>query len=637
MGVGGAMVGVGEMMLDVAILDPDYINVINDLNFAAGSDDYRGGVIEALRAMNSTGPHGLKDASNPEWQLVTRYLHEMNTVLSAQGRRGEVLPPRFVPGKEEGEEGKFEQEDTIHMTQYRYRVLERDQIDPHIYPATMPEWYNRLGRKEQKIWDVRFKLLEAAALKKEIRNGQPTEKIRNLKPEIKGKEILLLMGTPAKESVPAKEGMPGFKEAMSVFIQDLCEKENDDNGRVFLRLKEDANGVMIKKVGDWVQNVEALEEHVAQRVADLRVKKPEGTGTPITEEVRDAVATMWNFMYLGDPIEAWDKGRQVTPSDACSDKVRTMFRLKDKFLAKNGIFKVAGLAKGYPNGLPPNYPGMEEPFISWNMFKWVDAQLKINREEFTDRILNKDLIKILPERTAVSLTEQWIVKIRSGEKDEDGKDIYYDTSMALALLGEDQNDKQISVDQVVDLAEENDKNVLQTFKDMEEGANMIQDLIKGDVSLASVGKDYDTVMKSFVQSTGLTRQEPNIPVKGKTNKDDFAWLEFVDDPMFYWTVALNSVGFDWTDQFPLLDIKKLAYNDRTANENNYPEAVIDLVEDMTTKSPTVDKREIERLLGVRLPKRPRNGDNIFTNGRAYKDIARENYKYKRKNAKFLGE
>jgi len=529
-----------------------------------------------------------------------------------QGAR-EPRPRDWVPPPRDGEEdqhGQWGDRDSMDMQMWRYRELEASQEDPHIYPGRMPEWYNRLPKSEREVWDVRFKILEATATKKAIRNGAPMEKIRQAKPELKAKEVWLLM-----------ESMPGFRESLQILIQDLCMKEVDSDGRVFLRLKADkATGVIDSDVRTWCQNVESLQAHIAQRLAG--VMGHDG----ITDLDRDAVNTMWNFMYLGDPLEAWDVGRQLKPSDSVSDKVRTAFRLRDKFLGKNGIYKVSGA---------PEW-GEEEPFISHSMFQWVARNLDRDRKGFTQRILQGDLVDIFPDRMAVSMPEIWTVTIRPVGGRADGKDDYQ-TSMALAMLGEDQNGRPVTIDMIrrpdpSDPSAYSDINMLQTHKDMEEGADFLSQMFKGDIPL-DMRKSLDQVAKSFVQAAGLTRQEPFVPVVGVTDGKKFAKLGFPDKPMFYWSILLNSVGFNWRDDMPLLDMSKLTYNGKPANGDNYPLAVAELVDILGVRS-TVNQRDVLHLLGVRPEKKPVGGDNIFADIKEYLRVKIHNSKvsYSRQGA-----
>jgi len=272
--------------------------------------------------------------------------------------------------------------------------LERQQVDPRWFAARPPEWYSRMSKEERALIDVRIKLLESAASKREVRNKLPVEKLRGgVVPELDNKELALLW-----------EKMPGFREAMGFLVRDICDEYPDDAGRIFLKLIN-IDGKMDASVLKSLEDFDTLRDRVARQVAAKRmgiadVSAVREVGTADIE----AVSAMWNFLFVGDSIEAWDYYRQLKPTWICSDKLRTAYHLRTKALGKWRIWKASGEL---------GEEGEEEPFVSPAMAGWVLDRLKFE-PGFADRILRGDLKEILPDTLAVSMIETLKVKLQDG-------------------------------------------------------------------------------------------------------------------------------------------------------------------------------------------------------------------------------
>jgi hypothetical protein len=473
-----------------------------------------------------------------------------------RGRRGE-RPPEIPPGRppldQEGEEpGEWKTGNSWDMSYEDFVRHERKQMDPNWYSSRPPEWFKEMSEEEKELIEVRIKLLKAAADKREVRNKLPVEKLRGgVVPEIDGNEFSLLW-----------ERMPGFKEAMGFIVKDICERYVDPaDGRVYLRLKN-TNGVMDPEVFKMLDDFKKLRAMVAGQVAE----KLTGRESVAREVDIEAVSAAWNFLFVGDSIEAWDYFRQLKPTWICSDKLRTAYHLRSKALGKWRIWKASGEL---------GEEGEEEPFVSTNMAVWVLDRLKYE-SGFADRILRGDLREILPDTLAVSMIEAAKVKLRDGTE----------TTLAMALWDGRANDVVINT---------NDRNVFQVHNDMVQGADFLAAAIKGKQPL-DMAKNGDDWVGAYVESTGLTRQVPTIPqeyMEGGVKKIRFTTLPCVDRPMFIWSVLLNSMGFDPYSKFPLLPERKL-----NATSNNYDLRVKNLVGDMAIRS-TVNKEEVRGLFGAR--------------------------------------
>lgn len=480
---------------------------------------------------------------------------ETKVVKGGQRPPPELVPPRLPKGDDE-EPGRWE-ERSWDMTYERFVELEQQQVDPRWFAARPPEWYSRMDKEARALIDIRIKLLETAASKREVRNKLPVEKLRTgVVPELDGKEFGLLW-----------EKMPGFKEAMGFLVRDICKAYPDSEGRIFLKLKKDGEK-MDEGVFDWLNDFDTLRDHVARQVAADRMGiSVSEVGELETQDI-EAVSAMWNFLFVGDSIEAWDYDRELKPTWICSDKLRTAYHLRAKALGKWRIYKASGIEPGVPTGVKPETEGEEEPFVSPAMAGWVLDRLKYE-DGFADRILSGDLKEILPDTLAVSMIETQKVKLRDGST----------TTMAMALL-------RGLEDEVI--LERNDRNIMQVHNDQVQGADFLAAAFKGKQPL-DMAKNGDEWIGAYVENTGLIRQVPTILKTDGT----FTVLPCVDRPMFVWAILLNSMGFDPSDRFPLLPERKMSDGSKA-----YVVALRDIIDAMGTRS-VFDKRKVRELLGAK--------------------------------------
>jgi hypothetical protein len=542
------LAGVGEMMIDVAIVDPDYAEVLVDLNRAVEVGDYRGGVNDAMRRMDHKD---LKDQDSPEWNMIVTYLHEMRAANDAQnGGRGRPIPERR-PGARNDSGGVDMEEFTYDMKRSRFTEMERQNKAIRWYDERPPAWYEEMSPDERDLIDIRLKLLGATANKEFLRN-RDVEKLRGNVPEISSKELRLLWTE-----------MPGFKEGLRFFVQDLCEDYLDADGRRMLRLKTIGGPDMTQDVlmagggklqADVKDKVENFSRYKKSVVAELKKSVPEITESQAVE----AASVAWNFLYIGDSVESWDLFRELKPTSIVSDKLRTIFHPRIKALGKWGVWKGS-----IPRGQTVTDEGQEEPFVEGPLSTWVLDRLKVE-PGFKQRLIDGDLAGILPNTMAVSMIEA--TKIG-------------DTNMAMALM--EKSDAWI-----LSKLGDDDKNVMQAHNDMVQAADWLMTVVKGKIPYGD--KNAGAFVSAFLENTSLIRQGPTLPTVGGNLRS----LAFVDRPEFYAWAVLTAVGFDPRDKNPVLSSAPLGVKDNVA----YIKA--DQLISRITIGSSVDRSQIKKILGI---------------------------------------
>lgn len=428
-----------------------------------------------------------------------------------------------------------------------------------------------MSDNERELIDLRLKILNAAANKVYLRN-RDIEKLRNNYPEITEHDFGLLW----------KE-MPGFKEALTGVMRDICEPYEDPNGRILLRLKtngldkdgnkkpkmedgkivRDKNGIVYLEPDAMDSSVKYKLEHFFK----YKVKYAKGlkvSGRKLTDEQKtEAVSAAWNFLYVGDSVESWDYFRELKPTVIVSDKLRTMDHPMIKALGKWGVWK--GSEK--PGWIIDQ--GQEEPFVAGSLSAWVLDRLKYE-PKFKDRLIDGDLKDLLPRTMVVSMIEATSIG-KGTEK----------TNLADALL----NGK-------MDLIAEHfkdgtDKNLMQPHNDMVQGGEFILNLIRGKIQY-SAGKNDSQFVSDFVENTSLIRQEPNIPLKN----GELGVIAFVDKPEFFKWSLMVALGFNPFEVDPLPQLASLG-----ATENTYDIMMKGLVDKLTIRS-LMTSGEKKRLYGL---------------------------------------
>lgn len=504
---------------------------------------------KALRALK------VGDAERGQLVTAVQYVvamekSDVNLQTEAYGRQ--IRPDRLPVTNAEGQV-EFEQM-TYDMTYKRFVELESQIRGIHWYAERPPAWFEQLSPDQRCIVEARIELLNAAASKKALRNAD-LEKVRLNVPETPGADLKQLW-----------DKMPGYSKAVRYILRDLCEQHTDQYGRRLLRLKlekDEKGNVISKKIDEATRKkVEYLSGYKKQ----VAVKLMEVNKALSKTEAIEATSAAWNFLYIGDLIESADLYRELTPSTALGDQVRTADHLKNKAYGKWGVQKQF---KGVNEVVTS--PGMQEPFVSLEFYYWIKDQIKSN-PGFKDRMIDGDLKNILPETMCVS----WVEATKMGNTNwatalmlekHDGTDVYDDKSISNSIA-------------------EDDKNVMQPFNDMREGAFWLATAFKGKIKYDAKNSD---ILAGIAKSVSLVRQEPHIPLE----KGGMAGLASVDIPEFYAYLLAIMVGFDPFHSDIFLDPKVLGVTDGSS----YCKKIKDIVKLITVDSP-VDQEQILKILNA---------------------------------------
>lgn len=565
------LVGLGEMMIDVAIVDPGYIEVLEGLNRAVNVGDYRGGVSDALRKMNDKD---YKDPNNPEWEMVVTYLHEMRAAGDNQNR---VSGLRRIPVARSGENGEGAGVDYVDAT-YDMKLetfvdLEKNRRPIRWYGERPPAWYESMDEDQRDIIMLRVKLLEHASNKHELRNIN-AEKLRQNIPELTNKEFRLLW-----------EKMPGFKEAAQRIVRDLCEEWEDPNGRHVLRLKTNglgADGNPVIENGQTLNpnGVRAEVKACITNFGRYRVRVASGLHDGMRLSFQDATAatsTAWNFLYLTDLIESADYYREFPPSDEISDQLRTINHPGIKAMGKWGVWKGHGAALAED--------GDKESFASGDLFRWVNRMLRTHGDQFKRRMIDGDLKDMLPRTLCVSALETIKINVDSRTG----------TNLGLALLNRD-------LEWIGDrLPPDNTNNLLQSYGDLREGAEWFADVVRGRVDAWKTAG----FVESFYTKVSLIHQQACLPDRNGV------LLPLADcyNPRVLGWALLSSIGMRTALDRPIPDVRRIPQADGNAVvaalivKKLVDECIqgLDDNDALRTGGTLVDKREVLRVLSSESP------------------------------------
>jgi len=523
----------------------------------------------ALKAVTGAPPHEVELAKNAIKALFDEEVHP-RPEISAQQRSPDLRPVTNAEGVVEYEQMTYD------MKYSRLVELESQIRGVHWYAERPPAWFEGLTKVQQSMIENRIDLLNACYSKKMIRNAD-LEKVRLNVPETKTADVKELW-----------DNMPGFSKAVRYMVNDLCEMYPNADGRMLLRLKleKGPDGKVISKKIDkeTKQKVEYLSGYKKEVVAEMMKANPGMSNTQATE----AVSVAWNFLYIGDLIESADLYRELTPSTCVGDQVRTADHPGIKAKIKWGIER-----QYFDSDKQVTAPGMQEPFVSLKFYYWIKNNIR-HDPKFKDRLISGDLKDILPETMCVSMIEATKLVNPNGQE----------VSFAMALMdrehyrGQDRykyDDEWISKTFNV-----NDKNIMQPFNDMREGAFWLAMAFKGKVKYDA--KNEDALLTEIAKSTSLVRQEPHILLADPKEKGPdgklitMAGLTSVDTPAFYAFLLAVMVGFDPRLPNIILDSGTLGIGPFDAKK--YCNKVQLMVEMMTVDSP-VDVGKVLDLLSAR--------------------------------------
>lgn len=542
--------------------------VMETVDFLKNNDEYK----NMLEAQIDSGMIELRKLINPlnknEMVVILerlKYLEdlkqsslEMVTETSKIGRSKREKYIRRPTGKAPGEEGPDIEEERYDMSRATFNAMERANKAIRWYSERPPEFYEKLNKTQKEIFDIRIKLNNASASKEYLRN-RDVEKLRGNVPEITGKEFYLLM----------KE-LPGFKEALTFIVKELCEKYTDEDQRVLLRFKnqEKSEGKLDTNTLRRLENFDSFRSEAENYLLNKKIQGIKSNG-----EI-EAVSTAINFLYLGDSFESWDYFRELKPTKIISDKLRTIDHPMIKALGKWKVWKTGSMQK---SNIDTDLEA--EPFIEGPLSDWILNRINIEGDNFKKRLIEGDLKNILPKTLCVSMLEA--TKIG-------------DTNLAMALYEEDKGIdwiiKQMEAD---DMKMADDKNIMQSHNDMVQGADYLLNLLRGKIQY-SKGKNESQFVSAFIENTSLVRQEPFIPLKTEkeSKKTVLVPLKAVDKPEFVAWSLLIACGFNPKDKNPMIKYSPLG-----AVSADYDLRVKELVDKITVRS-SANKKEIYDILGV---------------------------------------
>lgn len=506
-----------------------------------------------------------------EMKVETDSLHSGLAGLDSEARARllaqEMARSRAPRGPNDGETEYSPYEASYDMTKERFVEMEYNMQPIRWYDERPPAWFDKknMNSDERELIDLRLKLLNAAANKVYLRN-RDIEKLRNNYPEVTEHDFKLLW-----------EKMPGFKEALTGIVSDLCEEYTDNDGRILLRLKTQGTGdtpfAINKVVKDKVEHFYRYKDDYSKTLDNANVlttseKRKLGkieADKLVAMRKTEAVSAAWNFLYVGDSVESWDYFRELKPTVCVSDKLRTMDHPMIKALGKWGVWK------GYQTpGEVVAAEGQEEPFISGPLSSWILDRIKYE-PNFKQRLTSGDLKDMLPRTMVVSMIES--TAIGKGENK---------MSLGSALLH-----GRMDVISEHFTRNDTDKNLMQPHNDMVQGGEFILNLIKGKIQYAE-GKNDSAFVSDFVENTSLIRQEPNIPLVG----GGLGTIGFVDKPEFFaWAITI-ACGFDSHDKIPLPNARSLG-----TDYDAYDLAMKQLIEKITVRS-SVDKKKVLQMLAA---------------------------------------
>lgn len=280
-------------------------------------------------------------------------------------------------------------------------------------------------------------------------------------------------------------------------------------------------------------------------------------------EEKRAVATAWNFLFVGNIVESADVYRQLKPTQINSDKLRTAMMPLEKFLQKMKVKKT-------------RLDGSEE-FFGGSIALWAGDMLSGENPESSSAFRKKLLYaanndrrgltfdeakwRLFPKRTMCSFVDSYKVNVN-------GRNM----SMSQALIeGGDINIKGDDADVFVDLRDTWDAII--------------------DLNPSFIGKsrefdarDLTKWVSPTLKGLGVIKGIDRIPLDDGT----FGYMDFVDRPETYaWTIA-NCYKLEGDLDVPILNRKALG-----ANKENYDFKVKEVLRDLKVSAEiTVGVQEI---------------------------------------------
>lgn len=326
--------------------------------------------------------------------------------------------------------------------------------NPRLFFTPAPGWVEKMSSIEKYLLKIQQKLAKGAEYKMGVQSIDAAKARQNEAYNLPTTELKLIYE------------MPYVREAMETFVSDLFEFYSED-GRQYLRLKlskkdgvlEMKNGKPVldkdvaKKVGDIETGggFEDYKEEMFKTMALKRLYPARGADiisswkSVYDEVVRDyqvearknprnknktdaelehewvsknaleekrAVATAWNFLYLGNIIESADIYRHLKPTQIGADKIRTMFRPGEKGLQKGGLRgeSLSGSEEGFGRGFL-YMKRMSETLGKDFMDKVVKA-LDNDRQNLSKEELQW---RFLPKRMMCGFSDMYVVETEDGD------------------------------------------------------------------------------------------------------------------------------------------------------------------------------------------------------------------------------
>lgn len=475
-----------------------------------------------------------------------------------------------------------------------------NQDSPRLYFTPAPEWVRKLSPKEQYLLKIEQRLANGAATKLGVKDISADKARQNEIYNFPETELKLIYE------------MPGVKEAMETFVSDIFEPYMED-GRQFLRIKLDGNGKIIpdvrKKLGDigvdysfedykeemfkkmalkklYPNRVKEIDDNCKgfydnliktyidnRRKNDPRVRNKtdaELEAQWITNnalEEKRAVATAWNFLFVGNIIESADINRNLKPSQINSDKIRTMMMPLEKFLQK------ASIRKGKIQG--------SEELFGGNLALWAKRRLEEGGTTFSDKLVyaaDHDRTKmtdeqakwrLMPKRTMCSFGDEYHVDVKI--KDQNGHYVYNDEGK---IKTEDMTFSEALLNKKEIVFEKNDADVFVSLRDTWDEVISVSPFIigKGEYSPAQQPEKFASAvekLKGLVTGINKLRLTPD---EARIQGQAFGHEKFVDCPEFYAWLLANAVGLEIELDTPILNRKTLKIN-----QENYDVKVKELI------------------------------------------------------------
>lgn len=454
-----------------------------------------------------------------------------------------------------------------------------NQDNPRLFFTPPPEWVAKLSSKEQYLLKIQQRLAIGAATKLGVKDIS-AEKARQNE----------IYNFPTTELGLIYE-MPGVREAMETFTGELLEFYEED-GRRFLRLKLKSNGeveddvlhnlghdksgfsfedykeglylrMALKKIypdksDDYIkENWLELSKQEKKKYVDENKGKSRKTDAQlefdwITKnalEEKRAVATAWNFLFVGNIIESADTTRRLKPSQVNSDKIRTMMMPLEKFMQKLSIRN-------------EEIKGTEE-FFGGSIALWARKMMddKDQGKEFARKVIyaadhNRDemteeqaMWRLFPKRTMCGFCDFYLVQTKEGEK----------MTMSRALMEK----KEINFDG-------DDLDVFVSLRDTWDELNTVTPFLigKGEYSPVQQPEKYALAVEKL---KGLVTSIKTIELTEKESKRQdgkkFGNENFVNCPEFYAWLISNSVGLETNLDIPVLKMSVLKADKDTYNDH----------------------------------------------------------------------